>query len=127
VAEPGRAVVGDAVILVTKVISESERDGRRWLYFDDGTYGSFLEVLLYRMEYPLRALSDGPPKPYVLAGPTCDCIDVFSRDRNGEVATVQLPEMHLDDLLVAGSMGAYTFAEATRFNGFEPPAFVFLE
>jgi diaminopimelate decarboxylase len=32
--------------------------------------------------------------------------------------------MHLDDLLVAGSMGAYTFSEATRFNGFAPPAFV---
>jgi ornithine decarboxylase len=127
VAEPGRAVVGDAVCLVTKVISESVRDGRRWLYFDDGTYGSFLEVLLYRMSYPLRALSDGPATPYVLAGPTCDCIDVFSRDPRGEIATVDLPEMHLDDLLVAGSMGAYTFAEATSFNGFEPPTFVYVD
>jgi ornithine decarboxylase len=127
VAEPGRAVVGDAVCLVTKVISESVRDGRRWLYFDDGTYGSFLEVLLYRMRYPLRALTDGPRRPYVLAGPTCDCIDVFSRDARGAVTTVELPEMHLDDLLVAGSMGAYTYAESTRFNGFEPPAFVYVD
>jgi len=127
VAEPGRAVVGDAVCLVTRVISESVRDGRRWLYFDDGTYGSFLEVLLYRMRYPLRALSDGPPTPYVLAGPTCDCIDVFSRDQRGEISTVDLPEMHLDDLLVAGSMGAYTFSESTRFNGFAPPEFVYVD
>ena len=127
VAEPGRAVVGDAVCLVTRVISESVRDGRRWLYFDDGTYGSFLEVLLYRMRYPLRALSDGPPTPYVLAGPTCDCIDVFSRDQRGEIGTVDLPEMHLDDLLVAGSMGAYTFSESTRFNGFAPPEFVYVD
>jgi ornithine decarboxylase len=127
VAEPGRAVVGDAAILVTKVISESVRDGRNWLYFDDGTYGSFLEVLLYRMTYPLKGLTDGPPTPYVLAGPTCDCIDVFSRDHRGEIATVTLPEMHLDDLLVAGSMGAYTFSEATRFNGFAPPGFVYID
>ena len=35
--------------------------------------------------------------------------------------------MHLDDLLVAGSMGAYTFSESTRFNGFAPPAFVYLD
>ena len=28
------------------------------------------------------------------------------------------------DVLVAGGMGAYTFSESTRFNGFEPPAFV---
>ncbi len=127
VAEPGRAVVGDAVALVTKVISESTRDGRDWLYFDDGVFGSFLEVVLYKQAYPLRALSGGPPRDYVLAGPTCDCIDVFSRDGEGRTCTARLPEMHLDDLLVAGGMGAYTFAESTRFNGFPPPAFVYLD
>ncbi|MFH1845827.1 MAG: type III PLP-dependent enzyme [bacterium] len=127
VAEPGRAIVGDAAILVTKVISESKRDGRNWLYFDDGTYGSFLEVLLYQMRFPLRTNTDGPLDQYVLAGPTCDSIDVFSRDAEGNICTVELPEMHLDDLLIAGSMGAYTFSESTRFNGFEPAGFVFVD
>jgi len=127
VAEPGRAIVGDAAILATRVISESVRDGLNWLYFDDGTYGSFLEVLLYKMKFPLKGLTDGPLTPYVLAGPTCDCIDVFSRDERGEVCTVELPEMHLDDLLVAGSMGAYTYSESTRFNGFAPPKFVYID
>lgn len=127
VAEPGRAIVGDAMILVTKVISESVRGGRNWLYFDDGTYGSFMEVLLYQMEFPLRTNTSAPTKPYVLAGPTCDCIDVFSRDGKGKIRPVDLPEMHLDDLLIAGSMGAYTFSESTRFNGFEPPEFVYID
>ena len=40
------------------------------------------------------------------------------------VATEDLAAMDLDDVLVAGGMGAYTFSESTRFNGFEPPAFV---
>ena len=85
VAEPGRSIVGDAAILVTKVISESVREGRNWLYFDDGTYGSFLEVLLYKMKFPMRTNTSGPRMTkYVLAGPTCDCIDVFSRDDKGE-------------------------------------------
>jgi len=127
VAEPGRGIVGDAVILVTKVISESRRQGQNWLYFDDGTYGSFMEVLLYQAQYPLRSNTTGPPTPYVLAGPTCDSIDVFSRDAKGHIKPTTLPEMHLDDLLIAGSMGAYTFSEATRFNGFEPPAFVYID
>jgi len=132
VAEPGRAIVGNAVALVTKVISESRRmgpDGRErdWLYFDDGTYGSFLEVLLYQVRYPLRTNTTGPLTPYILAGPTCDSIDVFSRDAQGRITPRDLPEMHLDDLLIAGSMGAYTFAEATRFNGFDPPKFVYLD
>jgi diaminopimelate decarboxylase len=35
--------------------------------------------------------------------------------------------MHLDDLLNAGSMGAYTYSEATRFNGFDPPGFVYID
>ncbi len=127
VAEPGRSIVGDAAILVTKVISESVRKGRNWLYFDDGTYGSFLDVHLYQMRYPMRSNTTGPKRNYVLAGPTCDSIDVFSRDEHGEVCEVALPEMHLDDLLIVGSMGAYTYAESTRFNGFEPPEFVYVD
>jgi ornithine decarboxylase len=127
VAEPGRVIVGDAVILVTKVISESVRKGKNWLYFDDGTYGSFMEVLLYQMKFPLRTNTAGPLRKYVLAGPTCDSIDVFSRDGKGRVSEVELPEMHLDDLLIAGSMGAYTYSESTRFNGFEPPQFIYLD
>lgn len=127
VAEPGRSIVGDAVTLVTKVISESVREGRNWLYFDDGTYGSFLEVLLYKMKFPMRTNTFGNKTRYVLAGPTCDCIDVFSRDENGDICEVELPEMHVDDLLIAGSMGAYTYSESTRFNGFEPPKFVYID
>jgi ornithine decarboxylase len=127
VAEPGRVIVGDAVILVTKVISEALRRGQNWLYFDDGTYGSFLEVLLYHQKFPLKTNTAGPPRRYVLAGPTCDAIDVFSRDDQGGIREVELPEMHLDDLLIAGSMGAYTYAESTRFNGFDPPRFVYLD
>ncbi len=127
VAEPGRGIVGDAVILVTKVISEAKRNGHDWLYFDDGTYGSFMEVLLYKVRYPLRTNTMGPVRPYILAGPTCDSIDVFSRDHQGKVTSEHLPEMHLDDLLIAGSMGAYTYSEATHFNGFEPPDFFYLD
>ncbi|MEN8006525.1 MAG: type III PLP-dependent enzyme [Candidatus Krumholzibacteriota bacterium] len=127
VAEPGRAVVGDAVILVTKVISESVRQKKNWLYFDDGTYGSFMEVLLYQMKFPLKTNTEGPRRKYVLAGPTCDSIDVFSRDKKGKIKEVELPEMHLDDLLIAGSMGAYTYSESTRFNGFDPPGFIYID
>ena len=126
-AEPGRAVVGDAVCLVTKVISESVRENRNWLYFDDGAYGSFLDVLLYQMKYPMKTNTSGPSREYVLAGPTCDSIDVFSRSSDGSVCTRPLPEMHVDDLLIAGSMGAYTYSLATRFNGFEPPTFVYID
>jgi len=75
----------------------------------------------------MKTNTDGLLTPYVLAGPTCDSIDVFSRDPAGRICTVDLPEMHLDDLLIVGGMGAYTFSESTRFNGFPPPTFVFVD
>jgi ornithine decarboxylase len=127
VAEPGRSIVGDAMISVTEVVGESVRNDKNWLYLDDGLFGSFLEVFLYNMKFPMKTNTTGPLNKYILAGPTCDCIDVISRDENGKECEVELPKMKMYDLLIAGSMGAYTFSESTRFNGHEPPKFVYIE
>ncbi len=48
----------------------------------------------------------------VLAGPTCDSIDVI--DEN-----IMLPELEVGDLVVGRMMGAYTWASATDFNFFK--------
>jgi ornithine decarboxylase len=45
----------------------------------------------------------------VLAGPTCDSIDVVRED-------LPLPELQIGDLVVGRLMGAYTAATATDFN-----------
>ena len=68
-----------------------------------------------------------PLPPLAPDDATCDSIDVFSRAADGTVCTTPLPEMHVDDLLICGSMGAYTYSLATRFNGFEPPTFVYID
>ena len=47
--------------------------------------------------------------PSVLAGPTCDSIDVIRED-------LPLPELGVGDLLVGRMMGAYTSATASDFN-----------
>jgi ornithine decarboxylase len=46
-----------------------------------------------------------------LAGPTCDSIDVLYEN-------ISLPFMEIGDLLMFDSMGAYTTASASNFNGF---------
>ncbi|MDH4074045.1 MAG: hypothetical protein OEV41_13160, partial [Gammaproteobacteria bacterium] len=51
----------------------------------------------------------GPAHPCVLAGPTCDSIDVVRED-------IPLPELQLGDLVVGRMMGAYTACSATDFN-----------
>jgi ornithine decarboxylase len=45
----------------------------------------------------------------VLAGPTCDSIDVIAEN-------IGLPELTIGDIIVAPMMGAYTSATATEFN-----------
>ncbi|WJZ98029.1 hypothetical protein VitviT2T_016586 [Vitis vinifera] len=45
-------------------------------------------------------------------GPTCDSTDMV-------VAESQLPELHMNDVLVFYNMGAYTASAGTRFNGFD--------
>ncbi|HSN71846.1 MAG TPA: hypothetical protein VLT59_10050, partial [Steroidobacteraceae bacterium] len=49
--------------------------------------------------------------PSVLAGPTCDSIDVVAED-------LALPELEIGDLVIGRCMGAYTAASATDFNFF---------
>jgi ornithine decarboxylase len=53
----------------------------------------------------------------VLAGPTCDSIDVIDDQ-------VELPRLQNGDLVVAHVMGAYTWATSCEFNFFPKPAVV---
>jgi ornithine decarboxylase len=48
-----------------------------------------------------------------IAGPTCDSIDV-------PYENIALPELEVGDVLLFGTMGAYTNATSTRFNALPP-------
>jgi len=110
IAEPGRFIAGPAGTVVASVIGRAQREGRWWYYLDDGLYGSFSGQLYDHALYPLDALqARGGRHPCVLAGPTCDSIDVIRED-------IPLPELAIGDLLVGRMMGAYTSATATDFN-----------
>ncbi|MBC8520157.1 MAG: type III PLP-dependent enzyme [Gammaproteobacteria bacterium] len=109
VAEPGRYLVAPAVSVITSVVGKSERDGRPWYYLDDGVYGSWSGKLFDHADYPVEVFREGPHRESVLAGPTCDSIDVVEQ-------AIELPKMELGDLVVGHQMGAYTAASATDFN-----------
>ncbi|TLY49767.1 MAG: hypothetical protein E6K50_09905, partial [Gammaproteobacteria bacterium] len=62
--------------------------------------------------YPVEALRAGSERlPSVLAGPTCDSIDVIAEN-------LMLPQLRAGDLVVGRAMGAYTWASASEFNFF---------
>ena len=110
IAEPGRFIAGPAGTCVAAVVGRARREGRWWYYLDDGLYGSFSGQLYDHAVYPVDSLRRrGPRRPSVLAGPTCDSIDVIRED-------IPLPELAIGDFVAGRMMGAYTTASATDFN-----------
>jgi ornithine decarboxylase len=110
IAEPGRFIAGPAGTSVAAVVGRAQREGRWWYYLDDGMYGSYSGQLYDHASYPIECVGrSGAAHPSVLAGPTCDSIDVIRED-------IPLPELEIGDLLVGRMMGAYTSATATDFN-----------
>jgi len=112
-AEPGRFIVAPAVMNVSSVMGQAIRAGKPWYYLDDGVYGSFSGILFDHGHYPIDALNPiGPRVESVLAGPTCDSIDVIHEN-------IMLPKLDDGDLIITPMMGAYTSATATDFNFFK--------
>jgi ornithine decarboxylase len=112
IAEPGRYIAGPAAIGVASVMGRAQREGHWWYYLDDGLYGCYSGQLYDHARYPVEALRrEGELKPSVLAGPTCDSIDVIAEN-------LMLPELKAGDLIVGRAMGAYTWASASDFNFF---------
>jgi ornithine decarboxylase len=112
IAEPGRFIAGPAAIGVASVMGRAQREGHWWYYLDDGLYGSYSGQLYDHARYPVEPLREGTHRfPSVLAGPTCDSIDVIAEN-------LMLPKLEVGDLIVGRAMGAYTWASASEFNFF---------
>ena len=118
IAEPGRFIVGPCAIGVASVMGRAQREGHWWYYLDDGLYGAYSGQLFDHGRYPVEPLRDAVERlPSVLAGPTCDSIDVIAEN-------LMLPLLKVGDLVVGRAMGAYTWASATEFNFFPKPTVV---
>lgn len=112
IAEPGRYIAGPSAIGVASVMGRAQREGHWWYYLDDGLYGSYSGQIYDHARYPVEPLRDSEERlPSVLAGPTCDSIDVIAEN-------LMLPELKAGDLIVGRAMGAYTWASASDFNFF---------
>jgi ornithine decarboxylase len=107
---------------VAEVVLTSERAGDRWVYLDAGLFSGLVEAIgesiCYRIEVHRDGLPlAGPTEPVILAGPTCDSLDVlYQRHR------YLLPvDLRPGDQLHFLSAGAYTASySSVGFNGFAP-------
>jgi len=111
--EPGRGIVGDQGVLVSRVIGKAERGNERWLYLDTGVFNGLAEAL-GGIRYPIYVRREGELKEWVIGGVSCDSMDVVARG-------VYLPEPEVGDYVYILSAGAYTTVYASEFNGFPKP------
>ncbi|MHA1158042.1 MAG: type III PLP-dependent enzyme [Alphaproteobacteria bacterium] len=121
IIEPGRGMVGSAGMIKAEVvlISRKQRNDKvRWVYLDIGKFGGLAETTDEAIRYPIRtAHDDDEATPCIIAGPTCDSIDVLY-----EKTPYPLPiSLTIGDEILIEGTGAYTSTYASvAFNGFEP-------
>lgn len=107
--EPGRSIVGNATVLLTRVAAEQGR----WRFLDCGRNVLAESPLAFtRWIAPLEPRG-GRRAAVDLSGPTLNTLDVVDRGR-------LLPEVRTGDVLAIGDAGAYTIGRATRYAGLSP-------
>ncbi len=123
ILEPGRSLVGDSGILVTEVVMISRKNNTalfRWVYLDTGLFNGLIETLNESLKYPIITDKDEGCKKWgevVLAGPTCDSMDIMYEDYKYSLPTNLKP----GDRVYFLTTGAYTSSYASvEFNGFPP-------
>ncbi|VVB70716.1 Diaminopimelate decarboxylase [uncultured archaeon] len=110
--EPGSGMVGDSTSIVFSVIGKNFRGGKTWYYVDESIYSSFLNYALYGQNYSFYTLKKGELENCILAGRTCDSLDILNKD-------VKLPKLEIGDIVITRNAGAYTRTFNTNFNSFE--------
>ncbi|MBO4205253.1 diaminopimelate decarboxylase family protein [Micromonospora echinofusca] len=107
--EPGRALVSDAMVLVTRVVGVKRTGQGTWVLLDGGL--NLLPTAGVAERHRFELLRDGAPdEPVMLGGPLCYEGDVFSLD-------VPLPgDVRTGDVVVVHDAGAYSVTRATSFN-----------
>lgn len=111
--EPGRYLVGDAGVYVTRVIGKAQRTDGLWVMIDVGVFNGLAEAL-GGIRYEFIVLREGRKVRCILAGPSCDGFDVIDRE-------VIMVEPEVGDIVLIRTAGAYTTVYAARFNGFPLP------
>jgi diaminopimelate decarboxylase len=110
ILEPGRVIVGNAGILVSKVLYLKENEVKRFVIVDAGMndlvrpsyYGSYHQIIPVKEEARKEITAD-------VVGPICESSDFLAKDR-------KIPELRPGELIAVMSAGAYGFSMSTNYN-----------
>lgn len=129
ILEPGRFIVGNAGVLVTRVLYVKESGDRRIVICDAGMndlirptlYGAYHKIWPIQSDATLNGEAPdeetwtGPTRVSDIVGPICETSDFFARER-------KLPDVKPGDLLCVFSAGAYGYSMSSNYNSHPRPA-----
>ncbi len=111
VMEPGRAIVGNAGILVTSALYHKDSGEKKFLIVDAGM-NDLIRPSLYEAYHDIRPVveSAGASEAvFDVVGPICESGDFLGKDR-------KMREVRQGDLLAVMSAGAYGFSMSSNYN-----------
>ena len=112
VCEPGRFLVGNAGIFLTKVLYEKRNNEKRFVVVD-GAMNDLIRPSLYGAYHEISVAnvvnSASQTSPCDIVGPICESGDFLAKG-------VNLPNLSSGDLLLVKSAGAYGFSMSSNYN-----------
>ncbi|MFC1504230.1 diaminopimelate decarboxylase [Spirochaetota bacterium] len=110
IIEPGRSIVGNAAVLITKVLYTKETYGKKYIIVDAG-FNDLLRPAMYDAYHDIRPCTENNSAVIRadIAGPLCETGDVFAKER--EIHPVSSGE-HLSIF----SAGAYGASMSSMYN-----------
>jgi len=117
IMEPGRVIVGNAGVLLTRVVFNKQAGAKRFVIVDAGM-NDLLRPSLYEGYHRIWPVCGAPPPPLGteadevpcdVVGPVCESGDFLALGR-------PLPEVERGDVLAVMSVGAYGFTMSSNYN-----------
>jgi diaminopimelate decarboxylase len=120
--EPGRFLVGNAGVLLTRVRYLKQTANKKFVIVDAGM-NDLIRPALYQSYHeivPVREPTGAQRESVDIVGPVCESGDFFAQDR-------ELPAVNEGDILALMSAGAYGFTMASNYNSRPLPAELLVE
>jgi len=111
ILEPGRFIVGNAGILVTKILYIKSTPKKKFIIVDAGM-NDLVRPALYSAYHNILPITDNrlPITDKVdIVGPICESADLFAKER-------KLPKVKEGDFLAIMGAGAYGFSMSSNYN-----------
>lgn len=109
--EPGRGIVGNTTVLITKV--NAVKKGYRNFVAVDAGFNILIRPAMYGAYHRIAVankIDREAEEVYTVVGPICESGDVLAKDR-------KLPKVEAGDLIAIFDTGAYGFAMSSQYNG----------